>query len=241
MLTIRNLCKTYPDRDQPALHDLSLSVDAGVVALLGHNGSGKSTLLRVLATLAAPDSGTISFGDYRYGDDPRPLRHGLGYLPQDLDLPLTMTPRKLLRYLAKLRDLQIGRAALDAQIDSLIDSLGLSARAHQPLAQLSGGQVRMIGVAQAVMHQPRLLLLDELTRGLDIDERQRVLRLIRAPRKTSAPTLTIFSTHIPEEAEQIADSVIVLAGGRALYAGRVDALLTQLRVPTMESAYLALQ
>lgn len=209
-LIIRQLRKTYGRRT--ALDHVDLMLKPGVVALLGANGSGKSTLLRILATLLKPDSGEVTFNGWTYGRDERLLRQHIGYLPQDFELPDYLTPRKFLNYLADLRGAR-------EQVGTLIDQMNLSRFVDQPVRKLSGGQLRLIGVAQAFLNSPPLLLLDELTHGLDLIERERVFQLIRHSGK-----LTIFSTHVAEEAENLANAVIVLRRGRVLFCGEVDEL-----------------
>jgi ABC-2 type transport system ATP-binding protein len=207
-LIVRNLSKSYGTK--AALQDVSFMLSEGVVALLGANGSGKSTLLRVLATLCPPDAGELSFDGQQYRHDRRALRTQIGYLPQDLDFPAALTPRKLLTYLAQLRG---GSAS------PVIAALHLERLADRPFSQLSHGQTRRVGIAQAMLGHPRLLLLDELSRGLDIMEREHVYRMVKQHRG-----LTIFSTHLPEEAERIAQIVIILREGCVLYIGAIEAL-----------------
>jgi ABC-2 type transport system ATP-binding protein len=207
-LKVRSLSKTYGS--QIALSNVDFELDNGVVALLGANGSGKSTLLRTLATLTQPDSGEIIFKGLSYARHQRQLRTQIGYLPQDFELPEGLTPRKFLTYLARLRN---------GNVDAVISALNLEALVDQPCRKLSGGQMRLMGIAQALLGTPRLLLLDELARGLDISERERVLRVV-----TQHTKLTLFSTHIPEDVENIAQTVIVLHQGRVLFCGTVEAL-----------------
>lgn len=213
MLVVDDLCKSF--NGQPALHNVSLSLSRGTVALLGPNGAGKSMLLRLLATLENPDSGHITWRGLDYcRDNLPPLRARIGYLPQYLDLPGNLTPRKLLRYLGHLRGVSDERG-----IDRLLDRLSITALADRRLAALSGGQLRLVGVAQALLGTPDLLLLDELLRGLSFEERERVMRLVQ-----SAAKLTVFSTHVPTEAEQHANQVLVLDRHRLRYCGTVDEL-----------------
>jgi ABC-2 type transport system ATP-binding protein len=207
-LMVRNLSKAYGS--QPALRSIDFTLDDGVVALLGANGSGKSTLLRTLATLTKPDSGEVSFEGWSYQQQQRQLRAQIGYLPQDFELPGSLTPRKFLAYLASLRE---------GNVEAVLSALHLNAFADLPCHKLSGGQLRLVGIAQALLGSPRLLLLDELARGLDVSERERVLRVV-----TQHSRFTLFSTHIPEDAESIANMVIVLHQGHLLFCGTVDAL-----------------
>lgn len=207
-LIVRNLSKRYGT--QVALHDVGFTLTGGVVALLGANGSGKSTLLRVLATLCQPDTGELSFDGMRYERDHRLLRTQIGYLPQELELPPDLTPRKLLSYLARLRGGNPSNALASLHLEKLAD---------RSFHQLSSGQIRRVGIAQTLLSHPRLLLLDEMSRGLDIVERENVYRTI-----TKQDNLTIFSTHLPDEAERIAQIVIILQDGHILYAGEIERL-----------------
>jgi ABC-2 type transport system ATP-binding protein len=207
-LSVRSLSKRYGKHI--ALHQIDLTLKEGVTAVLGANGSGKSTLLRILATLCQPDTGDLSFNGLVYGRDDRRLRAQIGYLPQVVEMPDTLTARKLLTYLARLRG---------GEVDKVIVALHLESFINVPFGQLSGGQLRMVGFAQALLGNPRLLLLDELSRGLDAIERQRVYRLLAGHSR-----FILFSTHLPSEAEQIAQTVIVLHRGKVLFSGDIETL-----------------
>lgn len=232
-LTVQHLSKRYAK--QLALNDINLRLTSGVVALLGANGSGKSTLLRLLATLDKPDNGTIQWFGLEYESNLPRLRQIIGYLPQSLDLPDDLTPFTLLQYLAHMR-----HASLDG-VDTLIHQLSLQHVSHKHLRELSGGQTRLVGIAQAYLGRPQLLLLDEPGNGLDIVERQRLYRLLSGQKR-----LTIFSTHAPDEAERLARFVIILHHGKILFQGAVDDLKYAMRSTSahhhmsLEEAYLAL-
>jgi len=219
MLVVRGLNKTYAERSALCDIDLNISTEDGITALLGANGSGKSTLLRVLATATPPDSGWLSFDGLRYAADLRPLRQQLGYLPQTLELPGTLTPLKVLQYLARLK----GIYQHDPVI-ALLETFGLSALANTPISRLSDGQVRMVGIAQAFIGQPRLILLDECLRGLDVYERERVIRMMRA---AAGQAIILFSSHIPAEVEQVAQRAVVLKAGAVLFAGEISTFIEQ--------------
>jgi ABC-2 type transport system ATP-binding protein len=195
---------------QVALSEVSFTLTKGVVALLGANGSGKSTLLHILATLGQPYEGELSLDGLRYGRDQRLLRQQIGYMPQAVEMPAALTPRKLLRYLASLR-------AGDA--NAVLASLHLNEIANIPFSKLSGGQIRLVSIAQAFLGNPRLLLLDEPSRGLDLLECERLYKLLM-----NQTGLTLFSTHLADEAERLAERVIVLHQGRALYIGTIESL-----------------
>jgi ABC-2 type transport system ATP-binding protein len=216
-LIAQTLTKTYGEH--VALRRVSVAAGCGVTALLGPNGSGKSTLLRLLATVAAPDSGTITFCGRGYHDQQPAVRAALGYLPQHLELPGHLTPRRLLHYLAGLK-----HVPAEPQTSSLFDALGLNALANRRLDMLSGGERRRVGIAQALLGEPSLLLLDELMAGLDLAERGQVRRLLA---QRAAACVILFSTHVPEDAEAFAQHALILRNGATLAAGSVAALCGQ--------------
>jgi len=218
MLTVSGLSKNYGD--QSALHNINLRIANGMTALLGANGSGKSTLLRLLATAIQPDAGQLRFAGYTYTGDLRDLRRCIGYLPQTLDLPGTLSPFRLLQYLARLKGVHDR-----TQIDMLLTAFGLHELANNPLSQLSSGQQRLVGIAQALLGRPRLILLDELLRGLDLYEKNRVLRIVQLVVQQQAGTVVLFSSHIPVEVELAAQWVIVLDHGAVLFKGEVNDLI----------------
>lgn len=210
-LKIQGLSKSYGC--QVALRDVTLDLKPGTVALLGLNGSGKTTLLRCLASLLKPDRGQLWFDGFPYAQNLPRLRGQLGYLPQDLDLPASLTPRQLLEYLSSLK-----KVSDENQVNRLLAALGLGKIADRSFASLSGGQVRLTGIAQAFLGRPYLLLLDELTHGLDAEEREWVFSLVRKP---VPGRLIIFSTHEPADAERLADRVILLRQGQVIFFGEV--------------------
>jgi len=216
-LKIQGVTKYYGTR--AALQNVTLGLMPGIIAVMGPNGSGKTTLLRCLASLVQPERGQLWFDGLDYRRNATSLRSRIGYLPQELDMPSHLTPRQLLAYLATLKN-----TPMDHAVYPLLDALGLETIADIPFSRLSGGQIRLVGIAQAFLGQPDLLLLDELTRGLDVEERARVFALVRKP----APgRLLLYSTHHPADAEQAADGVIILRQGRVLFSGEVAKLYQQ--------------
>lgn len=210
ILRINGVTKHYGA--QIALDQVTLTLQGGVVAILGANGSGKSTLLKILATLLKSDVGEIQFDALNYSQHQRELRAQIGYLPQDMEFPELLTPRKLFAHLATLRGGNIAQVIAQFQLEPIID---------REFHQLSSGQIRLVGIAQTVLGSPRLLLLDELTRGLDVTQRGRVFRRLQADNR-----LMLFSTHIPNEVEWGgAQTVIILHQGKILYCGAVEKLL----------------
>lgn len=216
-LKIQGVSKSYGS--QLALQNLTLNFKPGTIAILGPNGSGKTTLLRCLASLTRPDRGQLWFDGFPYSKNLKRLRGQLGYLHQDLDLPASLTPRRFLEYLATLKD-----GSTPGQVDRLLSALSLEEIADRPFARLSSGQIRLAGIAQAFLGCPMLLLLDELTHGLDVEERERAFALAR---RLVPERLILYSTHEPADAERMADRMIVLSQGQVIFFGEADDLRQQ--------------
>ena len=193
------------------LRDVSFELGPGVYALLGPNGAGKSTLMRILATLAQPTRGHVSWKgtDIRY--DPNAVRRVLGYLPQDFGVYPHLTAREFLGYIAAAKGVT-GRAARE-RIDALLTMVNLTAASNRALGGFSGGMRQRVGIAQALLADPQLLIVDEPTVGLDPEERARFRTLLS---DLAADRIVLLSTHIVSDVEAVADSILVLAGGRLL-------------------------
>lgn len=199
-----------------ALRHVSLHLAGGTVALIGANGAGKTTLLRLLAGLIRPDSGRMLYHGLPYAAQMRTLRSAIGYLPQHIELPPAMTPRLLLTYLGRLR-----KSPDLAQFSTLIRLLQLQSLLDKPLSALSGGQMRLLCICQALITPPQILLLDELFSGLGIEERHAVSHALMAHNPAG---LTVFSTSSLEDAERLAHRLIVLKQGAIVYVGGIAPL-----------------
>lgn len=210
MIQLESVSKRFGS--QTALCDVSLTL-TGSVALIGPNGSGKTTLLRLLATLINCDSGRMTWHGINYGKQHRMLRQRIGYLPQYIELPGDLTPRLLLRYLAQIRQVDD-----QTRPEALLSTLRLGRVADTPLSSLSGGQLRMTCLAQAVLSQPEILILDEVFSGLGIEERQLVTRLLTVD---NTARLMVFSTQSPEDARRLAENAVVMSGGRVSSSGKL--------------------
>ncbi len=217
MLTISHLSKTYANGVR-ALDDVSLTIDRGLFGLLGPNGAGKSTLMRTIATLQEADSGTIVFDGE---DDPRVLRGKLGYLPQTFGVYPRIPAIELLDYLAVLK----GVSDRKNQIDALLHLTNLWDVRKRAVSTFSGGMRQRFGIAQALLGEPKLVIVDEPTAGLDPEERNRFHNLLS---EIGENIVVILSTHIVEDVSDLCPRMAVLAGGRVLVEGKPSELIAGL-------------
>ena len=205
-----------------AVSDLSLNLGPGILGLLGPNGAGKSTLMRVLATLAKPSSGKVSWNGVDIAANPDALRVSLGYLPQDFGVYTALTAREFLAFLAAVKGLS-GRAA-QVRVDHCLNIVGLNEAADQRLGGYSGGMRQRVGIAQALQNDPTVLIVDEPTVGLDPEERMRFRHLLT---DLAGHRLVILSTHIVSDVEASATELAIMARGRLRFHGTPEALLAQ--------------
>ncbi|MDB4949346.1 MAG: putative transporter, ATP-binding protein [Gemmatimonadetes bacterium] len=224
MLQITGLSKTYPHGVR-ALDGVSLSIGAGLFGLLGPNGAGKSTLMRTLATLQEPDSGSITLDGMDVLRDPTGLRRRLGYLPQEFGVYPGVPAEVLLDHLALLKGLT-NAAQRRAQVSDLLHRTNLHAHRRKAVSSFSGGMRQRFGIAQALLGDPRLVIVDEPTAGLDPEERNRFHDLLSEVGET---VVVILSTHIVEDVRQLCPRMAVLSHGRVLCEGEPARLLDALR------------
>jgi len=210
-LHIRGVSKTYPNGTR-ALSDVSLDVPRGMFGLLGRNGAGKSTLMRILATLQDPDEGSIRLGEIdvlgRKGD----VRRTLGYLPQSFGFHPKAKAQRLLEHFAVLKGIE-GRGAVREVVEALLRQTNLWSVRGEKLGTFSGGMRQRFGVAVALLGNPRLIVVDEPTAGLDPEERVRFLNLLS---EIGQDSVVILSTHIVEDVEELCSRVAIIDGGRIL-------------------------
>ncbi|HEY0370880.1 MAG TPA: ABC transporter ATP-binding protein [Thermoanaerobaculia bacterium] len=223
MLSISGLSKTYPNGVR-ALHDVSLQIDRGLFGLLGPNGAGKSSLMRTIATLQEPDSGSIAFDGANVLADPRSLRKRLGYLPQDFGVYPRIPAFDLLDHLAVLKGVS-DKAQRHAQVDSLLQLTNLYAVRKRAVSTFSGGMKQRFGIAQALLGDPALIIVDEPTAGLDPEERNRFHDLLS---EIGENVVVLLSTHIVDDVSDLCTRMAVLAGGRVLVQGKPSELIAQM-------------
>ena len=192
-----------------ALRDVSLRCAPGLIGLVGPNGAGKTTLMRLIATLAQPTSGTITWNGHNTQQHGSALREVLGYLPQAFGIYPEFSGRKFLRYLAELKGLPAALAR--ERVDELLETTNLTRVADQPLATYSGGMKQRIGIAQALLNDPALLIVDEPTAGLDPEERVRFRTLLAS---LTASRIVLLSTHIVGDVEAVASRLVLLRDGQ---------------------------
>ena len=209
-LVIDGVGKRYPGRGW-ALSEVTLDLRPGVIGLLGPNGAGKSTLMRILATLARPTSGRVSWNGADLARDPDAVREVLGYLPQDFGVYPQLSAIEFLDYIAAAKGLD-ARATRE-RIDQLLELVNLTAAAHRPLGGFSGGMRQRVGIAQALLNDPSLLIVDEPTAGLDPEERVRFRTLLS---ELSGQRVVILSTHIVSDVEAVASRIVLLGEGRVV-------------------------
>jgi len=213
-LTIRNLSKRYANGVQ-ALAAVSLDVPPGMFGLLGPNGAGKSTLMRTLATLQSADSGTATLGDIDVLKEPERVRGVLGYLPQDFGVYPKVTAVELLDHLARLKGIVDAKSRRDV-VDALLHRVNLYEVRKQKLGGFSGGMRQRFGIAQAMLGNPKLVIVDEPTAGLDPEERVRFHNLLA---EIGENVIVILSTHIVSDVSDLCSAMAIIHLGRVLLKG----------------------
>lgn len=223
MLSIENLTHVYSNGTR-ALDDVTLAIPKGMFGLLGPNGAGKSTLMRSIATLQSPTSGSIRFGDIDVVKHPEQLRRVLGYLPQDFGVYPRVSCYDMLDHMAVLKGIS-SASDRKATVESLLNQVNLWDVRKKALAGFSGGMRQRFGIAQALIGNPELIIVDEPTAGLDPEERNRFLNLLA---EVGENVVVILSTHIVEDVTDLCPRMAVLAGGRIQLEGAPADLLRSL-------------
>ena len=224
MLEIVNLSHVYGNGTR-ALDDVSLSIPRGMYGLLGPNGAGKSTLMRTVATLQQPTSGSITFGDIDVLGEPDRIRRTLGYLPQDFGVYPRVSAYAMLDQLAVLKGIT-NRSDRKAVVETLLNQTNLWAVRSKTLAGFSGGMRQRFGIAQALIGNPELIIVDEPTAGLDPEERNRFLNLLAG---IGDNVVVILSTHIVDDVADLCPRMAVLANGRVQLEGKPADLIASTR------------
>jgi ABC-2 type transport system ATP-binding protein len=219
-LVVDRLSKQYGNH--PALREISLTGGPGMLGLVGPNGAGKTTLMRIIATLIPQTSGTVTWDGKDTRFDGQAIRQVLGYLPQEFGLYLEFDARQFLRYLAAMKGLPDSLAR--DRVEELLELVNLKNDAHRKLRTYSGGMKQRVGIAQALLNDPELLIVDEPTAGLDPAERVRFRTLLAS---LTAQRLVILSTHIIGDVEAVANRLVVLNRGAVVADTSPEGLLAQ--------------
>ena len=218
-LALESVGYRYPGGHQ-AVSDVGLALGPGIVGLLGPNGAGKSSLMRVLATLSRASKGRVTWRGEDIARKPDALRRELGYLPQDFGVYEALSAREFLAFLAAVKGLPA--KAVAARVDECLAMVGLEEAADRRLGDFSGGMRQRVGIAQALLNDPKLLIVDEPTVGLDPEERVRFRHLLA---ELAGQRLVILSTHIVSDIEASAGELAVLSAGSLRFHGTPEALV----------------
>lgn len=223
-LKIQGLSKTYANGVK-ALDNVSLTIPCGMYGLLGPNGAGKSTLMRTLATLQEPDSGTVAFGEIDGIRQKEEVRRRLGYLPQDFGVYPRISAQDMLSHIAMLKGITNGKERKQV-VEALLRRCNLWDVRKKALTGFSGGMRQRFGIAQALIGNPQLLIVDEPTAGLDPGERNRFYNLLA---EVGEQVIVILSTHIVEDVMDLCTNMAIIHEGQVLYQGGPDGAIAELK------------
>lgn len=221
-ININDLTVTFKNK-VTAVNHMNLQIGDGIFGLLGENGAGKTTLMRTLVTVLRPTTGTITMNGVLYGEQNyRKIQKMIGYLPQELNLYPSLTVRECLEYIGELSGIE--KKECRKRIDYYLDKTSLTAHQHKKNRQLSGGMKRRVGLVQALLNDPRFLVVDEPTTGLDPEERIRIRNLLVDFSKNRT---VLFSTHVVEDLAATCNRIAVMKKGSLLFSGTVQNLVNE--------------
>jgi ABC-type multidrug transport system ATPase subunit len=218
-LEIQNVSKRY-NSSKYGLKDFSIKIGTGILGLLGPNGAGKSTLLKMIATVTKPTDGIISLNKNNISKDPNYMRKQLGFLPQDFGVYPNLNAYEFLEYMAAMKG--IGGSDLRQRITQLLEGLNLIDAAKKPIGSYSGGMKQRVGIAQALLNNPKIVIFDEPTVGLDPEERVRFRNLIS---DLANDSIVILSSHIVSDIDTIADEVAIMKNGSLISHGEQEEII----------------
>jgi ABC-2 type transport system ATP-binding protein len=223
MIKISHLRKVYDS--VVAVEDISFEIPVGeIYGLLGPNGAGKTTTINIVSGLMSPTSGSVHIAGYDLSREPKRAKAAMGVVPQELALYPELSARENLKFWGGFYGLSASELA--RRVDEMLEAVGLSARAKEPVKKFSGGMKRRLNLACGLVHNPKVLLLDEPTVGIDLQTRLRLLDVVKAEAERGAAVL--FTTHIMEEAEGLCHRVGIVDGGRIIAEGTVNELKAML-------------
>lgn len=228
-LIIEHVTKRY-NKHKTGLTDFSLTIDKGILGLLGPNGAGKSTLMKIIATISKPTEGRLLLNGRDIVQHPDYIRKILGYLPQDFGVYPNLNSYEFLEYIAAMKG--VGGPGLRKRIDMLLEGVNLTADAKRPIGTYSGGMKQRIGIAQALLNNPEVLIFDEPTVGLDPEERVRFRQLIS---DLAENCIIILSSHIVSDIESIADEVAIMKNGVLIEKATQSAVIQKIAHKVFET------
>jgi ABC-type multidrug transport system ATPase subunit len=220
-LEIKNLTKQY-NKHKTGLSDYSITIEKGILGLLGPNCAGKSTLMKIIATISKPTSGTVFLDGEDIVENPDHIRRVLGYLPQDFGVYPNLNAYEFLEYIAAMKG--VGGKGLKQRIEILLEGVNLISDAKKNIGTYSGGMKQRIGIAQALINDPKVLIFDEPTVGLDPEERVRFRQLIS---DLAGNCIIILSSHIVSDIDTIADKVAIMRQGKLITVGEPKDIISQ--------------
>lgn len=227
-LKIESLYKSYKKKE--ALKNINITMKSGTYGLLGENGAGKSTLMRILTTIDFQTRGSVTFDGEDIIKLDEKYRDILGYMPQDYNVFASFTAKDFLEYMGTLKG--IPKAKLDKKIEEVLKFVNLEHLANKKVKSFSGGMKRRVGIAQAILNDPKILILDEPTAGLDPKERIRFSNIISSMSKDK---IVILSTHILSDIEAIANDLIIIKSGEVVEVDSIDNLVEKVRGKVFET------
>lgn len=219
-IVIKGLSKSY-DGKKDALNSLDLVIPNGMFGILGRNGSGKSTLMNIIATILQPSKGTVTINGIEIKNSQK-IRQMIGYLPQDFDFYTNMKVSEVLYYLGFLS--KINQTDFDKYVDLILRKVNLIDYKNKKVKSLSGGMKKRLGIAQAILHDPKVIIVDEPTAGLDPEERVRIRNLLS---DLAENKIVIISTHIVSDIESTCNRIAILDKGSLVYKGDIPSLIQQ--------------
>lgn len=222
-LSIENLTKTYPNGVK-ALNSINLEITNGMFGLLGANGAGKSSLMRSIASLQEPSSGSITFNGIDIAKQPNSIRKQLGYLPQEFGVYPKIAAEKLLNHIAVLKGITNNKARKE-QVTALLQQVNLYQHRKKAVHTFSGGMRQRFGIAQALLGNPQIIIVDEPTAGLDPEESNRFLNLLS---EIGENVIVILSTHIVEDVRNLCPKMAILSNGEIISQGNPTQLVTSI-------------
>jgi len=229
VLILENVSERYRAGNY-GVRDVSLELTGGVLGLLGPNGAGKTTLMQMIATITRPTAGRILWRGDDLAKNPDALRARLGYLPQDFGVYDNLTPEEFLGYIAALKGVRDR-----ARIAAMLEAVNLHTVARRPVGGFSGGMKQRLGIAQALINEPDLVIVDEPTAGLDPEERVRFRNVLA---EVGVGKLVILSTHIVSDVESVATRIAIMRGGAVVALATPEELLARTGCAKLEDAYL---